>query len=156
MIAAGFPSHALSPYGLDAQAVFTGTHQSAIRLDSQTAIRDALNERVEIAPAIRTQGLPYRESLGISMPVGRIVAQTLLDYLGQGDPQNYGGVCKRCGKLFLFLKGQPRFCSDQCRWDYWNDDKMQKYYAAKKRGSRANQERNARLKSKGRKKRASL
>ena len=32
------------------------------------------------------------------------------------------GVCKGCGKTIQSIKGRKKkqFCSDRCRWDYWN------------------------------------
>ena len=32
------------------------------------------------------------------------------------------GTCKRCGATIISLKGKKRkqFCSDRCRWDWWN------------------------------------
>lgn len=32
------------------------------------------------------------------------------------------GTCKRCGMTIQSIKGKKRkqFCSDRCRWDWWN------------------------------------
>ena len=32
------------------------------------------------------------------------------------------GTCKRCGTTITSIKGKKRkqFCSDRCRWDWWN------------------------------------
>lgn len=44
------------------------------------------------------------------------------------------GVCKHCGQETMSIKGRKRkvFCSDKCRWAWWNNNKehvnKQAYY----------------------------
>ena len=38
------------------------------------------------------------------------------------DAELLKGQCKQCHKTITSIKGKKRkqFCSDRCRWDYWN------------------------------------
>ncbi|MDY0316135.1 MAG: hypothetical protein RBQ63_00005 [Acholeplasmatales bacterium] len=38
------------------------------------------------------------------------------------------GYCEHCGKEMQFIKGKKRkrFCSDRCRWEWWNEYRRKK------------------------------
>ena len=41
---------------------------------------------------------------------------------GENDGESLSGECKQCHTSITSIKGKKRkrFCSDRCRWDYWN------------------------------------
>jgi hypothetical protein len=109
------------------------------------AIERAQNEPVTVTFALRMT-TPLRLGLMRADPIGRIVTDRLFSYLNESGPL-YGSICQKCAKVFLLTKERQRFCSKQCRQDFWNDQKMEGYYAEKLKQSR---EHKKRLKKRGR------
>ena len=50
--------------------------------------------------------------------------------------------CKYCGKLMdnLWHRKQKTFCSDKCRWDYWNQEKRLSNYISPGRRKKLSEE----------------
>jgi hypothetical protein len=111
--------------------------------DSIRVLERALNEPIKLLPIyLEPSGEPSWKD---SPTIGRYVGQTLIEYLNL--PGVVGSVCKRCDKVFLPTR-QPKqhFCSTRCRWDYWNEKKMEGYYAAVRKRSREHKQRLKRMK----------
>lgn len=113
-------------------------------------IEHAYNEHVKVTLQVRGRGWgrelrDVKYSLERIRGLGRIVTEALFNYLEQDGPE-YCSICEVCEKVFLPAKSKQRFCSDQCRWDYWNTKKMEGYYAAAKKRSRAHKKRIQKLK----------
>lgn len=69
---------------------------------------------------LRKQGYGYKKiakELSMTISVVRHVCNTLK------DEDLLVGNCKNCGKKIKSIKGkkQKKFCSDKCRWDWWNN-----------------------------------
>ena len=97
-----------------------------------------LNEPVKLARSIYLTNPPLTSSLfGLKSTFsrgGRNVVSGLLDYLNESGP-TYAFVCETCQKISQRLKPNQRFCSDQCRWDFWNESRGSKRLKkARKRG----------------------
>lgn len=81
------------------------------------------NEKKNITE-LRGKGMSYRaisESTGISInTVSSFCRRTQID--GQSKDIKNVGTCKNCGRLIKSKTGcKPRiFCSDTCRWEWWN------------------------------------
>jgi hypothetical protein len=96
-------------------------------------IERAVNEPVQVTWAIDVR--KDRPSLQEHHGLGRSATRILFTYFQLEGPI-YGAVCEKCQNVFLLTKHNRRFCSDQCRWDFWNDDKMKDYHAQKAEESR--------------------
>jgi len=46
------------------------------------------------------------------------------------EEQLLGGYCKNCNKEMMSIKGKKKkvFCSDQCRWQWWNKKRAGKHH----------------------------
>ena len=68
---------------------------------------------------LRSEGYGYKriaKTLGLTLSVVRYACSKI------NDEDLLEGHCERCGLKIKSIKGKKkkRFCSDQCRWDWWN------------------------------------
>lgn len=71
---------------------------------------------------LRIEGYGYKKiakALDLTLSVVRYACYKI----DQVDPLE--GSCEHCGIKIKSIKGKKRkiFCSDRCRWDYWNSIK---------------------------------
>src|SRR5688572_28961097 len=109
-----------------------------------TNIERALNRPLEIQSQITASTDP-RGSWALATKHtpesdSRRVAESLFHYFQERGPF-YGSVCQKCERIFILTKLKQKFCSDQCRWDFWNSEKMKGYYADKAKKARAHKKR---------------
>ena len=67
---------------------------------------------------LRQEGYGYKR-------IARMLNITIDDVkrtCNENDAARLSGQCKQCHTSITSIKGKKRkqFCSDRCRWDYWN------------------------------------
>ena len=78
-----------------------------------------LEEKTKIIE-LKNEGYGYKKiAKELNLPISSI------QYFLKNNPIDLElvGACKCCGKTIQSIKGKKRkqFCSDRCRWDWWND-----------------------------------
>ncbi len=76
------------------------------------------NETKQQIKNLRKQGYGYKK---ISKFVGESVG-SVRHYLATYQEKELHVFCLNCGRPIVSIKGKKKkkFCSDRCRWDYWN------------------------------------
>lgn len=77
-----------------------------------------LEEKTKIIE-LKNEGYGYKKiAKELNLPISSI------QYFLKNNPIDLElvGTCKCCGKTIQSIKGKKRkqFCSDRCRWDWWN------------------------------------
>lgn len=80
-------------------------------------IERAANESIKLPKVLEDAG--YCPLVSFDETIGRTVTYFLFTYLDENGPP-CGAACEKCQKIFLLTKVHQRFCSNQCRWDFWN------------------------------------
>lgn len=112
------------------------------KIQEQTiaTLQKAANHRVTFTSTFCFSNPPKVSGLFKQKSTPGSTARTAVDilhhYLRLTGP-SFGLVCQQCQKVAERLKPNQRFCSDQCRWDFWNEKKMEGYYLKKQQERRA-------------------
>lgn len=69
---------------------------------------------------LRSEGYGYKriaKTLALTLSVVRYAVTKM------SDEDLFEGRCEKCGIKIKSIKGKKkkRFCSDRCRWDWWNN-----------------------------------
>jgi hypothetical protein len=106
------------------------------KFSSVRIIQDAYNETVKLSPTLDFGTPSLRGSVGIMWTSpGRNAVTCLLQYLSNNDPSD-AAICAVCGHVFVRTKPNQNYCTQKCRWRYWNQQKMEGYYARKAKAAR--------------------
>jgi hypothetical protein len=108
-------------------------------------LEQARSEYGRLAPGFNGMLEPILIERGAS--IGHNVVSHLMAYFGQIG--HVGAICERCDTIFITTRRQQRYCSDSCRWEYWNEQKAQGYYVVKSKAARDHAKRMKAMKAKG-------
>jgi hypothetical protein len=106
------------------------------KFSSVRIIEAALNEHVKFSPTLRwTKSGPRGSADIIWQSPGRSAAECLRQYINQDDPSD-AAICAVCAHVFVRTKPNQNYCTQKCRWRYWNTKKMEGYYIEKAKAAR--------------------
>lgn len=116
-------------------------HKPASERDLLVILK-ALNEPARMLPRDKE---PQRYMPLVIESANRTAAQMLIECMWSWGSWGSPGeapieppllVCKNCGKVAIKVGRHKRFCSTQCRWEFWNKEKMEGYYRNKAKEAR--------------------